>query len=383
MAIQVLSPARGGCRDKTDLNPNRIVSRGGIDHTWERIDGATPFTFFFDRAFLMSYRFLLAFVFLLGSGTWALAQEEPKLPDDPAQWINGGPITQDMLKGKAAFLWFYEEQCPRCREKWPALVALSKQFEEQAIVFIAVNSGNSREAVEAYAKEVKLPWPVIVDSTRELEQKCVGNEISLQNIMQVKLVLPDGTFRNGEWGDPQKSATEAAKDAKWSGDISKVPAPLLPAWRGLQFGLFQKAAGPISAGLASADPAEKAMAEKLNAYVQGKIAGQMQIAKDAHRSGEKWKSYKIVTALPSQFAGYTMPEGVAKAKAALAAEEAVRMEIAARSELESLKKRARTTVNPVAMQGLLKKLKEFTEKYGDTEAGAEGQTLLASAPAGN
>jgi thiol-disulfide isomerase/thioredoxin len=330
----------------------------------------------------MNYRILLAFFVLLGSCTWALSQDNPKLPDDPSQWVNSGPITGDMLKGKAAFLWFYEEQCPRCREKWAELIAISKQFEDQPIVFIAVNSGNPREAVETYAKEVKLPWPVIADPTREFEKQCLGGEISLQNIMQVKLVMPDGKFRNGSWSEPQRSAEQAAKDAKWSGDISKVPASLLPAWRDFQFGTYLKAAGAIKAGLASADPAEKAMAEQLNSFVQTKIAAQMQIAKDAHRSGEKWKSYKIVTGLPMEFAGYTMPEGVAKAKAALATEEAVKKELTARTELDALKKRARAAATPAVMQTLIKKLKEFTEKYGDTEAGAEGKTLLASAPAG-
>ena len=142
----------------------------------------------------MSNRFLLAVFVVLGScaggfSAQAVGQEKPQLPDDPSQWVNGGPITGDMLKGKAAFLWFYEEQCPRCREKWTSLVAISKRFEDQPIVFIAVNSGNSRESVEAYAKEVKLPWPVIVDPKRELEQQCLGNQISLQNITQVKLVM--------------------------------------------------------------------------------------------------------------------------------------------------------------------------------------------------
>ncbi len=31
------------------------------------------------------------------------------LPSDPSLWVNSLPITDEMLKGKAAFLWFYEE----------------------------------------------------------------------------------------------------------------------------------------------------------------------------------------------------------------------------------------------------------------------------------
>ncbi|MDP6721547.1 MAG: hypothetical protein QGF59_22955 [Pirellulaceae bacterium] len=31
------------------------------------------------------------------------------LPIEPAAWINSSPITAEMLKGKAALLYFYEE----------------------------------------------------------------------------------------------------------------------------------------------------------------------------------------------------------------------------------------------------------------------------------
>lgn len=320
--------------------------------------------------------------FVGGLSAEVRAQETPKLPEEPSAWVNGGPITAEMLKGKAAFLWFYEEQCPNCRTKWPELAALADQFEEQPIVFIAVNSGNPREAVEAYAKDAKVPWPIIVDPQRELEAACFeGKEINLQNITQVQLVMPDGKFKHGAWNDIHGSATEAAKDAKWSGDPSQVPGTLLPSWRGLQFGLYQKSAPPIVAALTSTDAAEKAMAEQLNAYVQGKIAAQMQAAKEAHRAGEKWKSYKMVTAIPTNFAGYAIPEGVAKAKLALATDEQVRGEVTARSELEALKKRARTAT-PAAAAGLIKKLKELTEKYPTTEAAEEGKKLLEGAQQG-
>jgi thiol-disulfide isomerase/thioredoxin len=308
------------------------------------------------------------------------AQESPKLPEDPAVWINGGPVTAEMLKGKAAFLWFFEEQCPRCREKWSDLKALSEQFEDQPIAFIAVNSGNSRDVMEAYAKDAKVPWPILVDANRELERACFeGKEISLQNITQVQLVMPDGKFQAGQWNDVQGSATQAVKDAKWSGDPAQVPPSLLPAWRGIQFGLYQKSAPSIVGALTSADAAEKAMAEQLQGFVQGKIANQMQAAKDAHRAGEKWKSYKMVTAIPAQFAGYTIPEGVAKAKSALANDEQVRGELTARTELEALKKRARTAT-PASMPGLIVKLKQIADKYAATEAGAEAKELLAQAP---
>src|SRR5439155_15687378 len=88
-----------------------------------------------------------------------------QLPADPTQWVNSGPVSLDLLKGKAAVLWFYEESCPTCREKWPPLLAMAKKYEGQPVMFIGVNSGNPRPVVEQYARGVGCNWPIIVDAT--------------------------------------------------------------------------------------------------------------------------------------------------------------------------------------------------------------------------
>jgi hypothetical protein len=33
----------------------------------------------------------------------------PRLPGDSASWINAGPFTNEMLAGKAAMFWYFEE----------------------------------------------------------------------------------------------------------------------------------------------------------------------------------------------------------------------------------------------------------------------------------
>ena len=67
---------------------------------------------------------------------------EQLLPANPAMWLNSPPLTAETLKGKGVVLWFYEEQCPSCRKKWPDMYAVAKKFEGEPVVFIAVNSGN-------------------------------------------------------------------------------------------------------------------------------------------------------------------------------------------------------------------------------------------------
>ncbi len=54
---------------------------------------------------------VLATVFLVSLAGTAIGQDSsgPILPTDAGAWINSTPITAEMLKGKAALFYFYEE----------------------------------------------------------------------------------------------------------------------------------------------------------------------------------------------------------------------------------------------------------------------------------
>ncbi|QDU25394.1 Thiol-disulfide oxidoreductase ResA [Anatilimnocola aggregata] len=323
--------------------------------------------------------FVLSLIALTITTSAALAQMPP-LPPDPSVWVNGGPITAEMLKGKAAFLYYYEEGCPRCRERWPGLLEVAKKFEDKPIVFIAVNSGNQRDDVASYAREVNLSWPVIVDANRQFEKASGVPEISLQNIYQARIITADGKLAMASTANPEESANRALQGAKWNIDPTGLPAVLVPLWRSLEFGIASPANGPaLKSALVSKDPSVKAGAEKLNSVVQEKVATELKAAKELYGAGEKWKSYKMVDALTVQYVGLDLPEGVAKAKTALAADEEVKKQLQAHKELDLLKKRA-AKASPAAMRGLIFKLKELVEKHAGTEAATEAQQLLGSTP---
>ena len=58
------------------------------------------------RHFRLIAGVLFVFIFL-SPAAWA--QTEFRLPEDPANWLNSTPITSQMLSGKAALLYFFEE----------------------------------------------------------------------------------------------------------------------------------------------------------------------------------------------------------------------------------------------------------------------------------
>ena len=54
---------------------------------------------------------LVVLLLLLSQTAFAqrAARTSDALPTDEGSWLNSPPITAEMLKGKAAVLWFYEE----------------------------------------------------------------------------------------------------------------------------------------------------------------------------------------------------------------------------------------------------------------------------------
>jgi thiol-disulfide isomerase/thioredoxin len=298
-----------------------------------------------------------------------------QLPTDPTMWVNSGPISSDALKGKAAFLYFYEEGCPRCRARWPELVELSKKYADKPIVFIAVNSGNSRPAVEQYLRGVRVSWPAIVDPAREFEKAADVGEISLQNIYQAKIITADGTLAGANAGDPEGSIERALAGAKWLVPPDEVPAQLKQAWLNVEFNQFAAAGPVIKKALASNKADIKEAATKLNDAVQARIEADVAAAEEAANSGEKWAAYKAYQKVSTTYAGFTLPDTVASRLKELAADDTVAKEVTAAKALEAAK---RLLNSPSTRRSASIRLKKLVMDHAGTEAATEAESLLAA-----
>ena len=82
-------------------------------------------------------------------------------PLDRETWIKTPPLTSRGLRGKGVVLYFFEESCPDCNKLWPSLLATSKKFADQPVIFIAVNSGNTKQSLQEYLNSVHCDWPAI------------------------------------------------------------------------------------------------------------------------------------------------------------------------------------------------------------------------------
>ncbi|MCX7423195.1 MAG: redoxin domain-containing protein [Planctomycetia bacterium] len=299
----------------------------------------------------------------------------PKLPANPGQWVNSPPITNEMLVGKAAVLYFFEEECPKCVEAWPRVLSATTKFEGQPVMFIAVNSGTARPQLENYLRRNKVTWPVICDSDRSFESQ-FPFKISLQNIKQVYLILPNGSLKTGEFDNLEGSAVDGLREAKWRVDPKDLPQQLKAAWQAIEFGKYSDAA-PLLKKHLNGKGAIKDSAQMLNQFVLDDLTAQLEAAKKTLDDDKKWSAFKKYSAIPVKFKGFAVPSDVATTLKELSGDDAVKEELAAFKTLELAKQSA--AKSPTARKGAIKQLQTLIKDHGNTEAAQEAEEILKQA----
>jgi hypothetical protein len=296
----------------------------------------------------------------------------PKLPTHPAAWINSPPITNDMLAGKAAILFFFDAQDRGVADGWQRQLLVSAKFDGTPVMFIGVSSGLARPQLEAYVRRYKLPWPVICDSDRSFVAQ-FGIQVTPQAPRSVQVLLANGSFKPGDVNNLEASAVEAMRDAKWKVDPKEVPAVLHPAWLAIEFGKYPEAAATLKVHL-KGKPDVKDVAARLNQIVMDDLTAQVEAAGKAFDEEKKWEAFKRYSAIPARFKGFTVPSEVATRIKDLSDDEAIKEEQLALRLLETTLQNAARS--PTAQKGAARLLQKLIDDHPNTEAAAEAQKLL-------
>lgn len=304
------------------------------------------------------------------------ADDTPAFPSDPNAWINSGPLSVNGLKGKGIVLWFFEEDCPRCRARWPEMVETSKGYDGQAVVFIAVNSGNPRAKTEGYVRQQKIPWPVLVDTTRDFERACgMIQEISLQNISQIRYITPDGQMHVGVTDDLEEAADKAAEGATWKIPPDTIPESLKPVWMAVEIGNYKGIGPALKKSAGSGNPGVKAAAEKLTQIVQQEIDDQMARIKEAQDASNTYKAFELVTEMSDRFLGFELPKDAATLKKDLSKDPKVKAGQLAAKGMDIARKQL-AAGNPTLKAKARAALEKIVSEYPDTTLARQAQELM-------
>lgn len=249
--------------------------------------------------------------------------------------------------------------------KIPGWNQLRKEYADKPVVFVAVNSGNPKSEVEAYAKSNKFEWPILVDERNETEKQ-LGFTISLQNIYQAALLSPEGKVsRVAADVAAMKSAIERElPNAKWTFDGLQIPAKFKAAAADLELGVYDA----IPQLASSKDETAQAMYAKLTPIAEKGI----ERAKALEGEGRKGAAYFEYLKVASWFKKTDFEKTATSAMAALKKEKPVQDEIAARQMLEQAKALAASGKkgDVATSQALIAALKK---KYPETEAAKEAK----------
>ena len=69
----------------------------------------------------------------------------------------------DSIKGKVVILHFWQVGCSSCRLEMPAMDELYVKYRRKGLEILAVNIGQRKEIVQAFAAELRVSYPILID----------------------------------------------------------------------------------------------------------------------------------------------------------------------------------------------------------------------------
>ena len=91
-------------------------------------------------------------------------------PNFDYQDMNGSPGSIQGLKGKVTLLRFWADWCPYCKFEMPRIDVFYRRLRNKGFEVVAVNVAQPRNVVEAFAAQLNLSYPMIMDPDGKLAQ---------------------------------------------------------------------------------------------------------------------------------------------------------------------------------------------------------------------
>ncbi len=252
-------------------------------------------------------------------------EQAPDFP--PGLFLDGNRYSLKDLDGKAVVLFFYEKDCPRCREKIPERNQIVEQYRDKPVKFIAVAAGDSTAEAKAYVTETKLAMPVFVDNLSLMEAR-YGTKISLQNIWQFRLIGPDGKIVN--YSMAPADIDRAIAKVQWKYKDGGWDPKLAGAVELLEWGRYADGLRTLKPHLKASKKDVAESAKKLYDAVRAEGEKWLTEADAAVAAEKSVDAYDLYTKVATAFAGDDLAKRTAAPLKKLAASQAVKDELAAR-----------------------------------------------------
>lgn len=288
----------------------------------------------------------------------------------PGTFTDGGRYSLDDFAGKAVVLFFYEQDCPKCRGLIPERNKVVQQFKDKPVKFIAVAPGDSLNEAIGYQRGTQLAMPVFADALGVMQHR-YGFKISLNNIYQFRVIGPTGQV--GAMSMEPADIESVVSKVEWKYKGGGYDARLNGIIEMLEWNQYEPALRqlrPLTKG--SSKTAESAA--KLYEAVKAEGQQWLDEAAKAQQSEDVVKAYDLYTKVNACFAGDEFAKPAAEALKTLKTNQAVANELAARRMYEGLNK-AMGVANARQRADVIGYCMRIAKQYPDTPTAKKAEAL--------
>lgn len=128
-------------------------------------------------------------------------REGAPAPPFVATTTDGTALALDDLRGQVIVLNLWATWCPPCRREMPALQAVWERHQDEGLVVLALNQGESTDTVTDFAREYDLTFPLALDPGG-----AIGATYRLTAYPTTFFIGRDGVIRHIVYGGPMPEA---------------------------------------------------------------------------------------------------------------------------------------------------------------------------------
>lgn len=123
-------------------------------------------------------------------------------PDFTLTGADGRKVSLKDFRGKVVFLNFWATWCESCREEMPSMERLYGEFKGKGLAIVAVNVKEKRQDAVAFAKKLKLTYPLLMDTEGEVGLLYGAFGLPATYLIDRKGVVLARMFGPADWSSP-------------------------------------------------------------------------------------------------------------------------------------------------------------------------------------